>query len=172
VKNRDRNVNTEAETTGSASEAVTAVTEVAAAAPVSTEPNFTLRFKRNHPQDRASYGIAGVPGIVVVQRGMVFGTTPFASNTDLAGMPAEIVVSIRLADPKASNTEAKAAAAAAKAQEKADKAAAKLAAQQEKVAKKAKEAEEKLAAAKAKLEAATAAASAPAAEKVEGVEQL
>ncbi len=152
MRNKDRvtNGNTEAEATGSASEAQSEVT------PAQGE-NFVLSFKRNHPQDRASYGIQGVSGIVVVQRGMVFGTVPVTSNTDLGGMPATITVNVRLADPKASNTEAKAAAAAAKAQEKADKAAAKLVATEAKVAEKAAKAAEALAKAQAKLDAAKAA---------------
>jgi hypothetical protein len=158
-KNRGQtNGSTEAEATSTASE--TQSTQPVEATPV-TGPNYTLVFKRNHPQDRASYGIAGVPGIVVIQRGMFAGTTPFTSQTDLAGMPATITLDALLASPKPDNKTAKAEAAALKAKEKAEKAAAKVVAQQAK-------AEEKAAKAKAALEAAQAKAAAAAAAQSAG----
>jgi len=152
AKNRGGNGAATTEETGAASEAQQAqqgetsapVSEVPAAG-----PNYVLHFKRNHPQDRASYGIPGVPGIVVIQRGMFAGTTPFTSTTDLAGMPATITVDALLVSPKVDNKQAKAEAAALKAKEKAEKLAAKVAEQQRK-------AEEKAAKAKAALEAAQA----------------
>jgi hypothetical protein len=167
AKNRDRNdSNTATEEASSTSEAQPSQ-PVETAAPVSTGPNYTLHFKRNHPQDRASYGIAGVPGIVVIQRGMFAGTTPFTSNTDLAGMPATITLDALLVSPKVDNKQAKAEAAAAKAQEKADKAKAKAEAAQKKIEERAAKAAAALEAAKAKV---AAAAVEPA--KAEGVEGL
>lgn len=122
--------------------------------------NYVLTFKRNHPQDRCSYGIAGNPGIVVFQRGLIKGALPFTSNTDLGGLPATITLSCELVQPKADNKTAKAEAAAAKAAEKAAKAAAKIEAAQLKAAEKAAKAQAALAAAQAKIAAAQAAAAA------------
>lgn len=146
-----------------ATEAASTPSEAQSSQPVETAPevsNFTLHFKRNHPQDRASYGIPGVPGIVVIQRGMVRGTTPFASTTDLAGMPATITVSVELASPKADNKSAKAEAQAAKLAERAEKAKAKAEAQAAKLLEKQQKAQAALEAAKAKADAVAAAAAA------------
>jgi hypothetical protein len=150
-QNRGGNGESQAEATSTAGEAQpTQPSETAA--PVTQ--NYVLQFKRNHPQNRSSYGIPGVPGIVVIQRDLVAGTTPFTSNTDLAGMPAAIMVDALLVSPRVVNKQAKAEEAARKAQEKADKAAARVAEQQRKAEEKAAKAQAALDAAKAKAEAA------------------
>ncbi len=125
-------------------------------------PNFLLVFRRNHPGNRCSYGIAGQSGIVVFDRGLVAGTVVTTSNEDLGGMPPTITLSAELVQPKVDNKQAKAEAAAVKAKEKADKAAAKAAAAQQKIADKAAKAAAALAAAQAKVAAAAAGAAAPA----------
>lgn len=112
--------------------------------------NFTLSYRREHPGNRCSYGIAGVPGIVVFDRGL------FADPT----FNGVIVVDVPLALPKVDNKTAKAEAVAAKAQERAAKAAEKLAASQKKAADRAAAAQAKLDAARARVEAATKAAQA------------
>lgn len=150
-KNRGGNGESKAEATSAASEAQPQVTGEAAT-PVTQ--NYVLHFKRNHPQDRASYGIPGVPGIVVIQRGMVAGTTPFTSNTDLAGMPATITVDVLLASPKPDNKTAKAEAQAAKLAERAAKAQAKAEAQAAKLAERQAKAQAALEAAQKKAAAA------------------
>lgn len=130
----------------------------APAAPETVTQNFVLTFKRNHPQDRASYGIAGNPGIVVIQRGLVKGTTSFGTDMHaLAGMPATITVSCELVAPKATAKVDREAEKAAKLAEKAEKAAAKVAAQTAKAEERKAKAEKALADAKAKLAAATTA---------------
>lgn len=128
--------------------------------------NQVLTFRRNHPGNRCSYGIAGNSGIVVFDRGLVAGTVPTTSNEDLGGMPATINVDVELVEPKADNgKQAKDEARAAKLKEKADKAAAKIEAAKAKAEERAKKAQEKLDAAQAKIEAAKAKASeTPAAE--------
>lgn len=148
AKNRGNNGEATAETTGAQGEAQP---QVASETQAPVTENHTLHFKRNHPQNRASYGIPGVPGIVVVQRDLVAGTTPFTSQTDLAGMPATIEVPFLLVSPKVDNKQAKAEAAAAKAKEKAEKAAAKVEEQRRKAEEKAEKAKAALAAAQAKL---------------------
>ena len=115
-----------------------------------------LTFKRNHPQDRASYGIAGNPGIVVFQRGLFAGATVPVDNTDLAGLPRTIYVD-GLVDEKLDNKAAKAEAAAAKAVAAAVKAQAKIEAAQAKAETKALKTAEILAKAQAKVAAAAAA---------------
>lgn len=152
----NRNGESTQETASTTSEAQSSQPVEAAAETV----NYTLHFKRNHPQDRASYGIPGVPGIVVIQRGMVFGTTPFTSQTDLAGMPATIDVNVRLASPKADNKTAKAEAQAAKLAERAEKAKAKAEAQAAKLAERQAKAAEALKRAQEKAAATQAAAAA------------
>jgi len=129
-----------------------------AVAVVETATNYNLTFKRNHPQDRASYGIAGNPGIVVFQRGLFVGATVPTSNSDPGGLPLIITLSCLMALPKADNKVAKAEAAAAKVVEKAAKAQAKIEAQAAKAVEKQAKAEAALAAAKAKIEAAQVAA--------------
>jgi hypothetical protein len=125
------------------------------------EGNYTLTFKRNHPQDRASYGIAGNAGIVVFQRSLFAGAYAPASNDDLAGLPRVITLDSVMVSPqaKASKSEAAAEKAAAKAAKDIAKEAAKLEkaqAAQEKALAKAAKLNAQLAAAKAKVEAATA----------------
>lgn len=150
-----RNGNTETEATSSTSETQSPVTSEASAQV--SGPNYVLTFKRNHPQDRASYGIPGVSGIVVVQRGMFAGTTPFTSNTDLAGMPATITVDAPLASPRPDNKAAKAEAAAAKVAERAAKAKEKAEAQAAKLLERQAKADAALKAAQEKAAAAVAA---------------
>lgn len=116
--------------------------------------NFVLTFRRNHPGNRCSYGIPGNSGIVVFDRGLVAGTVPTTSESDLGGMPATITMDVELVAPKADNKTAKVEEAARKAQEKADKAAAKAAAAQAKIAERAAKAAEALAKAQAKVAAA------------------
>lgn len=114
--------------------------------------NNTLVYRRDHPGNRCSYGIAGVSGIVVFDKGLFLdGVAPPTIEMDCA-----------LALPKADNKQAKAEAQAAKLAEKAQKAADKLAAQQAKAAERQAKADAALAAAKAKVEAAAAKTAAPA----------
>jgi hypothetical protein len=153
AKNRGGNGAAVAEETSATSE--TQPTEQGEAQTPVTE-NRTLHFKRNHPQNRASYGIPGVPGIVVVQRDLVAGTVPFTSQTDLGGMPATIDVPFLLVPPRTVNKQAKAEVAAEKARLKAEKAAAKVVEQQRKAEEKAAKAKAALEAAQAKLNAAQA----------------
>lgn len=58
-------------------------------------PNFTLSFRRNHPGGgplgRCSYGLAGVPGIVVFDLGLFPGGVA----------PATITLDVQLAEPTA-----------------------------------------------------------------------
>ena len=155
AKNRNRG--------GAAVEEQDQAEQVSQEAPASTPevvagPNFTLAFRRNHPQNRCSYGIAGNPGIVVFDRGLVAGTVPVSgSGTDLGGMPETIEVPFALVPVKADNKTAKAEAQAAKLAEKARKAQEKIEAAQRKAEEKkakaeaaAKAAQERLAAAQAK----------------------
>ena len=120
----------------------------------STGVNFVLTFKRNHPQDRCSYGVAGNPGIVVCQRGLFVGTTTPTDIHDRAGMPETLTVDVELVPVKAGDKEAKATVAAQKVIEKAAKAAAKVVASQTKASEKAAKAPAALAAAQAKINAA------------------
>ncbi len=130
--------------------------------------NQILTFRRNHPGNRCSYGIAGNSGIVVFDRGLVAGTVPTTSNEDLGGMPATITLDCALVEVKATEKVDKTAAAAAKAQEKADKAAAKVAAAEAKAKAKAEKAAE--AAAKAEAKAKAAADKAAASKAAEGAQ--
>ena len=148
-KNRDRNVK-ETEASSAASGAQSAV------ASETQGPNLVAFFHRNHPQNRASYVIPGQSGLIGVQRDLIVGTTPFTSNTDLAGMPPTITLGVELVQPKADQSEAKAAAAAAKLVAKAEKATAKLAASQAKAVERQAKADAALAAVKAKVDAAAA----------------
>src|SRR6188768_249876 len=89
-------------------------------APVSeaSSVNHTLTFRRTHPKNRCSYGIAGNAGIVVFDIALL----ALASG---ASLPPTITVDVPLALPKLAGDEAKAAKAqerAAKAEEKARKA--------------------------------------------------
>lgn len=107
--------------------------------------NYVIVYRRDHPGNRCSYGIAGVPGIVVFDKGLFAGGVA----------PASITMDCELALPKVDNKTAKAEEAARKAQEKADKAAKKLAESQEKAKARAEAAAEKLRKAQEKLAAAT-----------------
>lgn len=122
--------------------------------------NYALAFRRNHPGNRCSYGIAGNSGIVVFDRGLVAGTVPTTSESDLGGMPASITMDCELVQPKADNKTAKVEEAARKAQEKADKAAKRAADAQAKIAERAAKAADALAKAQAKVAAATGTAAA------------
>lgn len=126
------------------------------------EGNYALTFKRNHPQDRSSYGIEGNAGIVVFQRSLFVGATAPVDNFDLAGLPRVITLDSLMvsAQAKASKSEAAEEKAAAKAAKDVAKEAAKLEkaqAAQEKAVAKAAKLNAQLAAAKAKVEAATSA---------------
>lgn len=114
--------------------------------------NYTLTYRREHPGNRCSYGIAGNAGIVVFDRGL-FADPAFKGD---------IIVDCALVPVKVDNKQAKAEALAAKLVERAAKAQAKI----EAAAAKAKERQEKadaaLAAAQAKVAAATATAGAKA----------
>lgn len=158
AKNRDRHGNQEAEAASAPSTAQPTQPVEAAAQP--TE-NRVLIFKRNHPQNRCSYGIPGVPGIVVIQRDLFAGTTPVApTGSDLGGMPAILTVDALLVQSRQDNKAAKAEAVAAKLAERAAKATQKAEAQAAKLVDRQKKADEALAAAKAKADAALAAAQA------------
>ena len=110
-------------------------------------PNFTLTYRRNHPGNRCSYGIAGNSGIVVFDEGLFApGVTP----------PATIVLDCEMVQPKADNKELKAQQAAAKLAEKAAKAQARIEEAQRKAAERKAKADEALAKAKAKVDAAAA----------------
>lgn len=149
AKNRDNVTNiSDAQTTQPVTEA-----------PVPAE-NFLLVFRRNHPGNRCSYGIEGNSGIVVFDRGLIAGTVPTTSQTDLGGMPPSITLDCVLVPVKVDNKTAKAEAAAAAAQAKADKAAERAAAVQQKIADKAAKAAAALAAAQAKVASAAAKAGA------------
>lgn len=112
-------------------------------------PNFTLTYRREHPGDRCSYGITGVPGIVVFDKAL------FADPTNI---PHTITLSVELALPRADKKTDKAAAKeardaekAAKAQEKADKAQAKANEKKAKAEEALRKAQERADQAKAKL---------------------
>lgn len=107
--------------------------------------NQVLTYRRDHPKDRCSYGIAGVSGIVVFDKGLFLNGVP----------PQTITLDVNLALPKPDGKAAKAEAAAARLAERAAKAEARAAAQAAKVAERAAKAEAALAAAKAKIAAAT-----------------
>jgi hypothetical protein len=38
--------------------------------------NYTLTFRKSHPKNRCSYGVVGVPGIVVFDVGLFAGKKP------------------------------------------------------------------------------------------------
>lgn len=115
--------------------------------------NHVLTYRRDHPGDRCSYGIAGNAGIVVFDKGL------FANGI----APATIIVDCDMVPVKADNKTAKAEAAAAKLVEKAAKAQAKIEAAQAKAEEKKAKAEAALAAAQAKVVEAQAKAAADAA---------
>jgi hypothetical protein len=110
--------------------------------------NHDLIYRRDHPGDRCSYGIAGVPGIVVFDKGL------FA---DPSAPPPVITLNIALQSPRLDKKASKAEEAAAKAQAKADKEAQKVKAAAEKAAARQAKADEALRKAREKAEAAAAA---------------
>jgi hypothetical protein len=103
-------------------------------------------YRRDHPQDRCSYGIAGVSGIVVFDKGLFANGVP----------PTTITVDCALAQPKADAKAEKARLAAERAQDRATKAAVKIEAAQARAAEKSAKAAEALAKAQAKVAAAQA----------------
>ena len=102
-------------------------------------PNFTLHWRKDHPKNRCSYGVAGVTGIVVFDKNLFAGEPPLT-----------ITVDVELAQPKPDGKAAKAEAAAAKAAEKLAKAEERRIAAELKAAEKAEKATKALAAAQAR----------------------
>lgn len=107
--------------------------------------NRTAIFHSPHPKtgvaSRVSYTIPGVPGNIVI----------FLSMFKDGIAPPTLTLDVDLAEPKPDGKQAKAEAAALKAQEKAEKAQARLVAQQAKAVEIAAKAQAALEAAKAKL---------------------
>lgn len=128
--------------------------------------NHVLIYRRDHPQNRSSYGIAGVAGIVVFDKGLFADGVP----------PASITLDCLLALPQLDNKTAKAEAAAQKVVAKAEKEADKVKKAQLKAAERQAKADKALADAKAKAEAAAAKAQAakdaPPVEQAAGVEGI
>jgi hypothetical protein len=58
--------------------------------PTEQSPNFTLTFRRTHPKNRCSYGVAGVPGLAVFDVSLFAGKKP----------PKAIVLDVALATGK------------------------------------------------------------------------
>lgn len=114
-------------------------------------PNFVLTYRREHPGNRCSYGIAGNSGIVVFDKGLIQG-----SDQPGFTMPPTITLDCQLVPIKADNKTAKAEAAAAKLVERARKAQEKIEVAAKKAADRQAKADAALAAAKAKVEAANA----------------
>jgi len=112
--------------------------------------NRTLVYRRDHPQNRSSYGIEGRAGIIVFDRSLFADGQP----------PATIEVDCVMVSPKADTKTAKAELAAAKALEKAAKAQAKIDSQKAKAEEKAQKAQAALEAAQKKVADAAAAAAA------------
>lgn len=123
--------------------------------------NFTLTYRRDHPGDRCSYGIAGNSGIVVFDKGLFAGgVAPATIVLDCEMVPVK-------ADSKAERETKKAAAAeerAKKAQERIAAAEARAEAKKVKAAEALEKAQAKLKAAAEKKAAEAAAASTPSAE--------
>jgi len=107
--------------------------------------NMTLTFRREHPKQRASYGVDGNSGIVVFDRALIAGDGPW---------PDSISLDVELVGVKADNKTAKAEAAAVKAAAKVAKAEERAAAAGVKVLAKQEKAMAALAAAQAAIEAA------------------
>ena len=105
------------------------------------EPNYTLVYRRDHPQNRSSYGITGVPGIVVFDKSLFADGNP----------PASIILDVPLAQPQADKKTQREEEKQRRAQEKADKATAKAQAAAAKLAERQQKAQEALERAKAKL---------------------
>lgn len=110
------------------------------AAPAVT--NFVLAYRREHPQNRCSFGIAGNPGIVVFDKGL------FADPNNI---PAHITLDVQLVPVKAIASQDKMAKAAEKAEAAAKKAQERLEAAQKKQEERALKLKEQLAKAQTKL---------------------
>lgn len=130
--------------------------EVTAAPAVEVQPNHTIVYRRDHPGGgalgRCSYGINGVPGIVVFDKSLFPDGVP----------PASIDLSCVMVSPRTKVVTAKSELAAVKAAEKATKAAERIAAAAAKAAERQAKADKALADAKARVDAATKAAKASA----------
>lgn len=109
--------------------------------------NTSITYRRDHPGNRCSFGITGVPGIVVFDKGL------FA---DPNNVPTTITLDIPLQLPRAVEKVSKDEQKAEKARLKAEKEAEKVKAAAEKAAAKQAKADAALAAAKAKADAAVA----------------
>ena len=107
--------------------------------------NYTLVYRRDHPQNRSSYGIAGVPGIVVFDKSLFADGNP----------PSTIILDCAMAQPKPDRKIERAAEQARKLEERAAKAQARILEAQAKATERAAKAQERLEKAKAKVEAAT-----------------
>jgi hypothetical protein len=112
-----------------------------------TTVNTSITYRRDHPGNRCSFGIAGVPGIVVFDKGL------FADPNNI---PTTISLDIPLQLPRAVEKVSKDEQKAEKARLKAEKEAEKVKAAAEKAAAKQAKADAALAAAKAKADAAVA----------------
>lgn len=115
--------------------------------------NHVLTYRREHPGNRCSYGIAGNSGIVVFDKGLFAGSTEAGFQA-----PATITLSCEMVPVKADTKVAREAAAAQKLIERAAKAQAKIEAAAAKALERQAKADEALAKARAKVEAASAAA--------------
>lgn len=111
------------------------------AAPVQ---NFVLHYRREHPQNRSSFGVPGVPGIVVFDNGLFADGKP----------PTSITLDVQLQAPRADKKAEKEEERARKAEERARKAQERVEAAKRKAEEKAEKARQQLEAAKAKLAAA------------------
>jgi hypothetical protein len=121
-------------------------TEGTSQATTQVTENKVLTYRRDHPGDRCSYGVAGVPGIVVFDKGL------FADGV----APPTITLDCLLALPKPDKKEEREAARIAKLAEKEEKAKIKAAAAQAKAEERQKKAAEALAKAQEKLKSAAA----------------
>lgn len=108
-------------------------------------PNYTLHYRKDHPKNRCSYGVAGVAGIVVFDKNLFAGEPPLTITLD-----------VELAQPKPDAKAAKAEAAAQKAAEKLAKAEERRIAAELKAAEKAEKAQKALEAAQARAAEAAA----------------
>lgn len=143
--NRQIEVNNMGKSGRSESESNTQTTTEASAQAAQPTTNNILTYRRDHPGERCSYGIAGVPGIVVFDKGL------FADGV----APPTITLSCLLALPRPDKKAEREAARVAKAEEKARKAQERLVAQQAKAVERQAKAQEALAKAQAKAAAAT-----------------
>jgi len=124
-----------------------AETPAVVAAPV-PEPNYTIVYRREHPQNRCSYGISGVSGIIVFDKSLFAGGVP----------PETITMDVEMALPKGDAKAAREAQAAQRLIDKAAKAQARIDALATAAKAKQEKADKALADAKARVEAAKLAA--------------